>query len=231
MKLTLAIVALLCVGIALPSSVNAQANPLVTYNFTNETIPDVLLDVPNLGVDRILLLVENVFANVALNTSVGRLVQLSAGVQASIKKVNLTILDVRARAHLEVRLDNVRKIVERVADTLDRNPNLLASILGAVGAGIAGLVRTVLTSLGTILTIIDNLGNILSRTVGTGGVVLNQNVIGTVLQNGTLISNMTINGNIVSRYFVASLQSVVDVIFNNANQILGTKVISAPVSV
>ena len=71
------------------------------------------------------MVVDDLFAHVSLNAKAANLVTLDAGVDVSIKKVNLTIADVDAQVQLTVRLGNVNKIVNRVMDSLDKNPNLL----------------------------------------------------------------------------------------------------------
>lgn len=104
------------------------AAQLVTNNATTAatcSCPDVLLNVTNLGVDNITLTVSQVEAHLNLNAKIGSFVQLTAGVDASIDQVQLTILGIHAQADLTVRLDNVYKIVSRALDTVDRNPQIL----------------------------------------------------------------------------------------------------------
>jgi hypothetical protein len=66
--------------------------------------PDVYLNVPELHVGRIELTVEDLQADINLNAKVANLVQLNAGVQIGIKKVNITISEVDAQVELVVRL-------------------------------------------------------------------------------------------------------------------------------
>jgi hypothetical protein len=66
--------------------------------------PDVYLNVPELHVGRIELTVEDLQADINLNAKVANLVQLNAGVQIGIKKVNITIAEVDAEVELVVRL-------------------------------------------------------------------------------------------------------------------------------
>jgi hypothetical protein len=66
--------------------------------------PDVYLNVPELHVGRIELTVEDLSADISLNAKVANLVQLNAGVQVGIKKVNITISEVDAQLELVVRL-------------------------------------------------------------------------------------------------------------------------------
>lgn len=66
--------------------------------------PDVYLNVPELHVGRIELTVEKLSADLNLNAKVANLVQLNAGVQVSVEKVNITIAEVDAEVELVVRL-------------------------------------------------------------------------------------------------------------------------------
>ena len=93
---------------------------------------DVILEVPELSVDSIGLTVDNVRAHVALDANAVNLVQVTAGVDVGIKKVQLGIVGVFAEAYLYVDLDNVARIVDRVVQTLDRNPQILTQVLAAV---------------------------------------------------------------------------------------------------
>jgi hypothetical protein len=59
-------------------------------------------------------------------------VQITAGVDVGIKEVQLGIVGVLAEAYLYVDLDNVARIVNRVVQTLDRNPEILTQVLRTV---------------------------------------------------------------------------------------------------
>lgn len=93
---------------------------------------DVILEVPELSVDSIGLTVSNVRAKVSLDANAMNLVQLSAGVDVGIKKVQLGIVGVYGEVYLYADLDNVARIVDRVVQTLDRNPKILTQVLQAV---------------------------------------------------------------------------------------------------
>jgi hypothetical protein len=93
---------------------------------------DVILEVPELSVDSIGLTVSNVRAKVSLDANAMNLVQISAGVDVGIKKVQLGIVGVYAEVYLYADLDNVARIVDRVVLTLDRNPKILTQVLQAV---------------------------------------------------------------------------------------------------
>jgi hypothetical protein len=93
---------------------------------------DVILEIPELSVDSIGLTVSNVRAHVSLDANAMNLVQITAGVDVGIKQVQLGIVGVFAEAYLYVDLDNVARIVDRVVQTLDRNPAILTQVLQAV---------------------------------------------------------------------------------------------------
>jgi transcriptional accessory protein Tex/SPT6 len=108
------------------------------YTATTSTTPnrDVILEIPELSVDSIGLTVSDVKAHVALDANAMNLVQVTAGVDVGIKKVQLGIVGVLAEAYLYVDLDNVAKIVNRVVQTLDRNPQILIQVLKTVDTGV-----------------------------------------------------------------------------------------------
>jgi len=76
--------------------------------------PDVYLNVPELHVGRIELTVEKLSADLNLNAKVANLVQLNAGVQVSIEKVNITIAEVDAEVELVVRLGELFLQLSRI---------------------------------------------------------------------------------------------------------------------
>ena len=98
-----------------PTTVTAPRTTATTSNNSTSTRsrssaatagapPDVYLDVPELHVGRIELTVEDLQADINLNAKVANLVQVNAGVQVGIKKVNITIAEVDAQLELVVRL-------------------------------------------------------------------------------------------------------------------------------
>jgi len=100
---------------------------------------DVILEIPELSVDSIGLTVADVRAHVALDANAMNLVQVTAGVDVGIKKVQLGIVGVMAEAYLYVDLDNVAKIVNRVVQTLDRNPQILIQVLKTVDTAVTSI--------------------------------------------------------------------------------------------
>jgi transcriptional accessory protein Tex/SPT6 len=126
-----------CVIGAAPTSAQ-QPTAQRAYTATTSTTPnrDVILEIPELSVDSIGLTVADVKAHVALDANAMNLVQITAGVDVGIKKVQLGIVGVLAEAYLYVDLDNVAKIVNRVVQTLDRNPQILIQVLKTVDTGV-----------------------------------------------------------------------------------------------
>ena len=96
--------------------------------------PDVLLDVPNLKVDEIHLEVDDLNARVSLQASVLQLLQLHVGADVSLGRVELEIKGVDAKAQLKVRLANVARIIYRVMQTIDDNPQILTDLTRGLGA-------------------------------------------------------------------------------------------------
>lgn len=92
---------------------------------------------------------EDLQADINLNAKVANLVQLNAGVQVGIKKVNITIADVEAELELVVRLGNLVDIVNRVFESLDLNPllintlNNVTDILDDVVGAVDGLLGSI----------------------------------------------------------------------------------------
>lgn len=128
--------------LAMPALASAQrdsvaaakaASPRITSTSTGTTPNrDVILEVPELSVDSIGLTVQDVRAHVSLDANAMNFVQITAGADVGIKKVQLSITGVMAEAYLYVDLDNVAKIVDRVVATLDRNPKILTQVLKTV---------------------------------------------------------------------------------------------------
>ncbi len=131
-----------CAVAAAPASAQ-QPTPQTGQRFTGTTSltpnRDVILEIPELSVDSIGLTVADVRAHVALDANAMNLVQLTAGVDVGIKKVQLGIVGVLAEVYLYVDLDNVAKIVNRVVQTLDRNPQILIQVLKTVDTGVNAL--------------------------------------------------------------------------------------------
>lgn len=171
--------------------------------------PDVLLDIPNVSVDEITVEVDKLKANLSLDAKVANLVSLSAGVDLSVDKVMITIKGVQASALLIVRLDNVRAIIEKTLETLDRNPQIVDKLLSTVD-------NTVNTVGGVANTALQP-GGVVSQTVGTVGQIAN-----TALQPGGVISQ-TVNtlGQTVQRT-VDATGNIVEKTLDTSGKVLST---------
>ncbi|GAB3695456.1 hypothetical protein [Saccharopolyspora tripterygii] len=99
--------------------------------------PDVHLDIPVVEVDEISLEVEDLRARVSLQAEVLDLLKLNVGVDAELGRVALQLKGVRAQALLNVRLDNVADVLDRVLTTIDRNPQILENLTSGVGRAVA----------------------------------------------------------------------------------------------
>jgi hypothetical protein len=98
--------------------------------------PDVFLDVPVVKVDEINLKVEELRARVSLQAEVLDLVRLNVGADVFIGQVDLEIKGVDAQALLKVRLDNVARILERVLDTIDQNPQIVEQLTAGIRSAV-----------------------------------------------------------------------------------------------
>lgn len=113
---------------------------------------DVVLEVPELAVDSIGLTVSDLRAVLALDANAANLVSLSAGADVRIERVEMELVGVAAQAFVYVDLDNVARIVDRVVETLNRNPQVLTQVLSVVDstAGTAGGVANTLLQPGGV---------------------------------------------------------------------------------
>lgn len=116
------------------STIYKTANTNTAPAFVLPSDPDVYLnatvDVRSIHVD-----VRNIVAKVNLDAKVMDLLEFSAGVDASIDRVELRIDDVYAQAELEARLGNVVRMVDDVLGSIDLNP-----ILASVGQNVKKVV-------------------------------------------------------------------------------------------
>jgi len=135
------LVAGLAWSVAAAAPASAQQPTGQRFTGTTAVTPnrDVILEIPELSVDSIGLTVADVKAHVALDANAMNLVQITAGVDVGIKKVQLGIVGVLAEVYLYVDLDNVAKIVNRVVQTLDRNPQILIQVLKTVDTAVTSI--------------------------------------------------------------------------------------------
>ena len=172
---------------------------------------DVVLDVPNLCVNRIFLKVDSVTATINLNARVANLVRVNAGAEVLIGRVDLTIEGVRAQALLLVDLDDVYYIVDNTLTFIDNHPEIvqqlgstLQTTVGAVGGLVGGVVRglllgtTRLASGETVQRLVDQVtGSLLERTLSTAGQVVAERAIGSVLNLPALRETTNAAGQLV----------------------------------
>ena len=185
------------------------------------------LNVPKLSVGRIELDVDNLQADINLNAKVASLVTINAGVSVAVQKINLTIVDVEAELELIVRLGNLVEIVNRVFKSLDLNPlligaiNNVTSIVDTVVGAVDGLLGSITQGGTTLNFLIDNLGNIVQSTVGGVAGTADQ-IVGNYLQNMTFTGQTEnlANGLVQKTYSYAPLNSLVNIVFNTAGQVV-----------
>ncbi|KAF5985602.1 hypothetical protein FCOIX_1955 [Fusarium coicis] len=194
--------------------------------------PDVHLKVPELSVGRIELDVDNLHADINLNADIAKLVQINAGIQVGIDKVNITIADVEAELELVVRLGHLVEIVNRTLASLDLNPALI-NLLDSVGNIVEGVIGAVDGLLGSITQgdtklnfLIDNLGNIVQEVTKTGSDVVSS-IIGNYKQNMTFTGDeKTLQNGLTQRtYEYKELSALVNIVFNKAGQIVQAMVV------
>lgn len=151
---------------------------------------DVVLDVPNLCVEKIYLKVDSLTARLSLNAQVANLLRVNAGADILIGNVDLTIQGVRAQALLLVDLDDVVHAVDQTLTFIDNHPevvNQLTSTVANVGGAVGGLVNSLL--LGTVRNAAGQLvqrvvdqttGSIVERTLSAAGQAVSQRTIGSI---------------------------------------------------
>src|SRR3712207_3495354 len=116
--------------------------------------PDVVLDVPELEVDRITLEVRDLRAHVSILAELANLLNLSVGVDARLGEVKLEIEGVEAEVHLVARLKNVRAILVKALDTIGEHPEILRILVRSLSR----LVRETLEeTLGTLDSALEGL--------------------------------------------------------------------------
>ncbi|HEX6037828.1 hypothetical protein [Longimicrobium sp.] len=157
---------------------------------------DVVVDVPDLCVERIRLNVANLDARLSLNARVANLVRVTAGADVHLGELDLTTQGVRAQALLLVDLDNVVYAVDRALTFLDENPQIVSQLTGTVNnalgtvGGVAnqalrpgGVADQAVGTVGQTLNNVTAPGGVLSQTVNT----LGQTVQRTVDQTGNIV--------------------------------------------
>jgi hypothetical protein len=201
---------------------------------------DVVLDIPNLCVERIFLKVDSVTAKINLNAQVANLVTVRAGADVLIGNVDLTIQDVRARALLLVDLDDVVHIVDQTLTFIDNNPEIVAQLgstlqntVGAVGGLVRGLLLGVtrLANGNSLQRLVDEVnGNILERTLSTAGQQVSERVVGSILRLPTVNETTNATGNIVRQVRDQAGALLEYTLEKATNKLLGVRILRAATS-
>jgi hypothetical protein len=175
---------------------------------------DVVLDIPNLCVERIFLKVDSLTAKLNLNAAISNLVKVTAGADVLIGNVDLTIQDVRARVLLLIDLDDVVHIVDQTLTFIDNHPEVVAqlgSTLNNAGAAVGGVVGDVVGAVEGLVMSTSRLANgnvlqhlvdrttgaLIDRTVDAAGKAIAQKAIGSVLSLNPLKETAGAAGSVV----------------------------------
>ena len=113
--------------------------------------PDVVLDVPELEVDKINLQVGDLRAHVSILAELANLVNISVGVDARLEEVELEIEGVEAEVHLIARLHNVRAILEKALETIGEHPEILRILARTVSRVVRDSLEETLATLDSVL--------------------------------------------------------------------------------
>jgi len=196
---------------------------------------DVVLDVPNLCVERIFLKVDSLTAKLNLDAAVSNLVRVTAGADVLIGDVDLTIQDVRARALLLIDLDDVVHIVDQTLTFVDNHPEVVAqlgSTLNNVGGAVGGLAGEVVGAVrglvmsttrlangGALQKVVDQAtGQLIDRTLDTAGKVIAEKAIGSVLNLATVKETVGAVANTVVRQVRDQAGNLIEFTLNNATK-------------
>src|SRR4029453_5538285 len=134
--------------------------------------PDVFVDIRKVKVDEIYVDVEQLEAHLALRAKLANLLQVVAGVHVHLGKGGGEISGVEAEALLKVRLENLYDILDRALTTLDRNPEILESLVKTVDdtvGSIGELGQEALGPGGGLTKTLDDVGQAAQQAVQPGG--------------------------------------------------------------
>ncbi|HEY1952725.1 MAG TPA: hypothetical protein VGG76_07955 [Gemmatimonadaceae bacterium] len=198
---------------------------------------DVVLDIPNLCVNRVFLKVDSLTAKLNLTAQIANLVRVDAGADVLIGNVDLTIQGVRAQALLLVDLDDVVYIVDQTLTFIDNHPEVvqqlgstLQNTVGAVGGLVNRLLLgTVTNSLGqTVQRLIDpGSGSIIEKAVAAAGQQGVEKVVGNITQLPVLSQATDASGNIVKRAKDAATNAIVQYTLSKAGKLLASSIVQA----
>ena len=190
--------------------------------------PDLFLDVPHLTVGKLELSVEDLAVKVSVTASVANIVNLNLAVEASVAKTSMSLAGIAAALRLESRLDAIVAIINRTLASIDVNPALVASVA-------AGLVRTIDPNLlasfttleGNVQQSLDSMGNIVQRVFDpVTGLIKSQAIVGSYLtmqKQGDPVAGP--EGTYVQQYVYQPFGTLVQITFNQANQVIGAQVV------
>jgi hypothetical protein len=128
-----------------------RVTPLDAEEGATTDEPDVVLDVPRAKIDKLALDVENLQARLDIDTRVANLVQINAGVVATVQKLKMELDGVETQAHLVVRLDRVANVLERALAVIDAKPDLAGQGSAPVATAASNAAATA-AALGAPLT-------------------------------------------------------------------------------
>src|SRR5215218_2803701 len=134
--------------------------------------PDVFIDIRKVKVDEVYVDVEQLEAHLALRAKLANLLQVVAGVHISLGKVEVDISGVEAEALLKVRLENLYDILDRALTTLDRNPEILESLVKTVDdtvGSVGDLGEKALGQGGALTQTLGDVGQAAQQAVQPGG--------------------------------------------------------------
>jgi len=190
--------------------------------------PDIYL-FANVSVGEIDIEVDNIQAHLNLNAVVANsLVTITAGVDVSIEKVQVTIKQIEANVLLTVYLDNVEKIVSRTLETIDRNPQILTSLIQTIGETLTNVLTTTVNALGqTVNTLIDATGQIVEKVLDpVTSKVLNSTVVGNVLNLPVLSQKAPgADGSVEKLVYDATSKSLITVLVSSTGQLLDSQIV------
>ncbi|WP_433281593.1 hypothetical protein [Micromonospora sp. CA-244673] len=155
--------------------------------------PDVVLQLPQVKVEQIYVEVDNLDASVSLRARLGSLLQLDVGVQAHLGTVKIDIRGVEADAMLEVRLEELRGILDSALRTIERNPEIIESLVKTVDTAVNQVGQTaqqVLGPQGPLAQTLDHVGQTAQEALGPDG-PLSQTLQQTTQQVGQQLGQTT----------------------------------------
>jgi hypothetical protein len=217
---------------------NGNATPITGGTTRSQEYPeyDVVLDIPNLCVNRIFLKVDSLTAKLNLDARVANLVHVQAGADVLVGNVDLTIEGVRAQALLLVDLDDVVYIVDQTLTFVDNHPEIvqqlgstLQNTVGTVG-GLAGQLLLGVTKLAngsTVQRMIDQAtGRIIEKTVNAAGTMIAQKTVGAITSL-PIISNTTNAAGQAVKRVRDNTGAVIEYTLDRAGKLLNSRIVQA----